>query len=93
MAAAGKYLRSCHGTRLRIRMLLKQSLSENGEGDGDTVSLRLPCGPSSQHAGQTVEPRRRPADGGEAEGWSQLRGTATPQRVKIIFPVVSHPQL
>lgn len=49
MAAAGKYLWSCHGTRPRLRILFKQSLSEHQEGDGDTVSLRLPCGPLSQH--------------------------------------------
>lgn len=48
-AAAGKYLWSCHGTRPRLRILFKQSLSEHREGDGDTVSLRLPCGPLSQH--------------------------------------------
>lgn len=49
VAAAGKYLWSCHGTRPRLRILFKQSLSEHREGDGDTVSLRLPCGPLSQH--------------------------------------------
>lgn len=49
VAAAGKYLWSCHGTRPRLRILFKQSLSEHQEGDGDTVSLRLPCGPLSQH--------------------------------------------
>lgn len=49
VAAAGKYLWSCHGTRSRLRILFKQSLSEHREGDGDTVSLGLPCGPLSQH--------------------------------------------
>lgn len=49
VAAAGKYLWSCHGTRPRLRILFKQSLSEHREGDGDTVSLQLPCGPLSQH--------------------------------------------
>lgn len=49
VAAAGKYLWSCHGTRPRLRILFKQSLSEHREADRDTVSLRLPCGPLSQH--------------------------------------------
>lgn len=33
----------------RLRILFKQSLSEHREADRDTVSLRLPCGPLSQH--------------------------------------------
>lgn len=45
VAAAGKYLWSCHGTRPRLRILFKQSRSEHREGDGDTVPLRLHAGP------------------------------------------------
>lgn len=59
VAAAGKYLWSCHGTRPRLRILFKQSLSEPRQGGGDTIiTAPMRALVTTPRSRLTVEPRR-----------------------------------